>query len=117
MFCPLRLEGLIGLLEKVCGRKTKRGKTTTGTRSNEAPLPPRVRERGLRRGASDLEPPPVPRESENRQGPEWHPDKPPERKDARPKREINPVAAGDTDKKKKQERKVRVGVCPVTTCQ
>ena len=37
--------------------KTKRGKTTQGTRSNEAPLPPRVREKGLRRGASNLSPP------------------------------------------------------------
>ena len=70
IFCPLRRERLLGLLEQVCSRKTKRGKAKTGTRSKEAPLPPRVQ---LRRGASNLKPPPLPRESKNRQnarGPE-----------------------------------------------
>ena len=99
--CPLRLESLLGLLEKVCGRKTERngGKTKQDTRSRETPLPPRVREKGLRE---------VPRESKNARGPEWRPDKTPEGKDARPKRENKPVAAGH--KKKRKKTQVRVGV-------
>ena len=82
---------------KVCGRKTERNgeKTKQDTRSRETPLPPRVREKGLRE---------VPRESKNSRGPEWHPDKTPEGKDARPKRENKPVAAG-TQKEKEKKRK------------
>ena len=67
-FCPLRLKkSLLGLptsarkptraSRKGVQPQNKKGKNKTSTRSNEAPLPPRVREKGLRRGASNLSPP------------------------------------------------------------
>ena len=99
--CPLRLESLLGLLEKSVRpqNRTKRGKTKQDAKSRQTPLPPRVREKGLRE---------VPRESKNARGPEWRPDKTPEGKDARPKRENKPDAAGH--KKKRKKTQVRVGV-------
>ena len=75
--------------------KTKRGKTTTGTRSPE--------KQGLKGGRVISSPPKYrenPRSRKNARGPEWHPEKTPERKDARPKRETNPVAAGTKTRKR-----------------
>ena len=104
---PLRLESLLGLLEKVCGRKTERN----GEKQNKA----QEAKKHPCRLASEKQASEKSRENpKNARGPEWHPDKMPERKDARPKREINPVAAG-TQKEKDKKHKVRVGVCPVTT--
>ena len=46
----------------------------------------------------------------NARGPEWHPDKTPERRDARPKREINPVAAGTKTRKSNKNTRCVWGV-------
>ena len=66
-------------------------------------------------GASSLKPRKVPRESENRKNtPERHPDKTPERKDARPERVISQARRGQKGKRKRT-KKMRCGVSPVTT--
>ena len=119
-FCPLRLKNLFGLPTSARKptrasrkgvkpqNKTKRGKTTQALEAMKHPC----------RLASEKKASEKPRENpKNARGPEWHPDKTPEGKDARPKvfkREINPVAAG-TQTRKRTETPVRVGVCPVTT--
>ena len=54
----------------------------------QTPMPPPVQEKDSE-GASELGPPNAPREPKKTKyarAPEWHPDKTPERKDARPKR-------------------------------
>ena len=85
--------------------KTKRGKATQAREAKKHPC----------RFASEKKASEKSRENpRNAWGPEWHPDKTPEGKDARPKREINPVAAG-TQTRKTKKHQVRVGVCPVTT--
>ena len=73
--------------------KTKRGKTKQGTRSNEAPLPPRVRGQGLRE---------VPRESKKRPGPRMAPRQNARRKGRTAKTGDKPGCGGDTDKKRKK---------------
>ena len=105
--CPLRLESLLGLLEKVCGRKTKRNGEKQNKTQEAEKLPCRL--------ASEKKASEKSRENpKNARGPEWRPDKTREKKDARPKRENKPNAAG-TQTRKGKKHKVRVGVCPVTT--
>ena len=99
--CPLRLESLLGLLEKVRGRKTERNGEKQNKTQEAEKLPCRL--------ASEKKASEKSRENpKNARGPEWRPDKTPEGKDARPKRENKPVAAGH--KKKKKKTQVRVGV-------
>ena len=118
IFCPPRREHPLGLLEKVCSCKTKRGKQKQAREAKKHPCRLASRKRASEGGRA-ISSPSKYRESKTRQnarGPEWRPGGAQERKGARPKREISPVAAaGDKDKKKGQEHKVRVGVCPVTT--
>ena len=115
-FCPLRLKkpysGLPTSARKPTRasrkgvkpqNKTKRGKTTQAREAKKHPC----------RLASEKKASEKSRENpKNARGPEWHPDKTPEGTDARPKREINPVAAGDTKRKKDRN----TSACGGVTC-
>ena len=91
---------------KKAAKQNEKGKNNTSTRSKETPLPPRVQEKGLRE---------VPRESKKRPGPRMAPRQNTRRKGRTAKTGEQKNAAGDKDKKKEKEHKVRVGVCPITT--
>ena len=76
-------------------------------------MPPRVQEQASE-GASNLKPPNVPRESEkcqNARGPEWHPDKTRERRDARPK-QVTTSGGGGKNKEKETDEKGACGGVP-----
>ena len=78
---------------KKAAKQNEKRKNNTSTRSKKTPLPPRVQETGLRE---------VPRESKNARGPEWHSDKTPEGKDARPKRVNRQTPRGTKTRKRKR---------------
>ena len=96
--CPLRLESLLGLLEKVCGRKTERNGEKQNKAQEAEKLPCRL--------ASEKKASEKSRENpKNTRGPEWHPDKTRERKDARPKRENKPrLRRGHRQEKEKNTK-------------
>ena len=112
-FCPLRLKSLLGLPTSARKptrasrkgvqpqNKTKRGKTKQAREAMKHPCRLASEKRASEGGRV------IPRESKKSpaRGPEWHPDKTPERKDARPKREINPVAAGTQTRKRTRTHK------------
>ena len=81
--------------------RTKRGKTKQGTRSKEAPLPPRVRETGLRE---------VPRKSKKRPGPRTAPRQNARKKGRTAKTGDKPGCGGDTKRKRQQTQSACGGV-------
>ena len=92
--------------EKACSRKTKqnkRGKEKQGNRSTRKPLPPRVPRKGLRRFKEN---------PKNARGPEWHPEKNAEKRDARPKR-AKQQTRRDT---KKRKGKSKTSACEGVSC-
>ena len=76
--------------------RTKRGKTKQDKRSNETPLPPRVREKGLRG---------VPGESQKRPGPRMAPRQNTRKKGRTAKTGEQTECGGDTNKKKTKNTK------------
>ena len=101
--CPLRLESLLGLLEKVCGRKTERNGEKQNKTQEAAKLPCRLASE--KKASEEYQENP-----KNARGPEWHPAKTPERKDARPKRENKPNAAGTQTRKGRKTQSACGGV-------
>ena len=110
------VEHLLGPSKKCSRKQHRRGKTThdkgESTTSTLAASRPK---KGPQKGANNLEPPTVPRESKKtpkRPGPRMAPRQNARKKGRTAKTGDKPGAAG-TKKKKEQEHKVRCGVCPV----
>ena len=110
------VEHLLGPSKKCSRKQHRRGKTThdkgESTTSTLAASRPRKRPQ---KGASNLEPPTVPKESKKtpkRPGPRMAPRQNARKKGRTAKTGDKPGAAGT--KKKEQEHKVRCGVCPVS---
>ena len=116
--CPLRRERLLGLSRKKCAAaKTKRGKQKPGTRSNEAPLPPRVQKNGASEGGRVISAPPSTeriQKSPKRPGPRMAPRQNARKKGRTAKTGDKPGAAG-TKTRKGTRTQSACGACPVTT--
>ena len=108
--CPLRLESLLGLLEKVCGRKTERNgkKTKQSTRSRETPLPPRVRRKRPQRSPERIQKTPGAQNGTPTKR---------EKKGRTAKTGEQTECRGDTDKKRKKTQSACGGVpCDYLIC-